>query len=62
MSEPEPPEKQTVRRTDELLKKSRRLIDELEFILERLHRRSPPKPKRKNQTSGNQGADAARPD
>ena len=42
MSEREPPEKQTVKHTDELLKKSRRLIDELEFILRRLDR-SPPR-------------------
>jgi hypothetical protein len=36
MNDRESPEKRTVERTDELLKKSRRLIDELEFILENL--------------------------
>jgi hypothetical protein len=36
MSPNELPEKRTVARTDELLRKSRRLIDELEFILEKL--------------------------
>jgi hypothetical protein len=36
MSDREPPEKRTVERSDELLRKSRRLIDELEFILEKL--------------------------
>ena len=37
MSDREPPEKRTVERSDELLQKSRRLIDELEFILEKLN-------------------------
>jgi hypothetical protein len=36
MTDRESPEKRTVERTDELLQKSRRLIDELEFILENL--------------------------
>jgi hypothetical protein len=36
MTDRESPEKRTVERTDELLRKSRRLIDELEFILENL--------------------------
>ena len=37
MSERESSEKRTVEHTDELLQKSRRLIDELEFILEKMH-------------------------
>jgi hypothetical protein len=36
MTNRESPEKRTVERTDELLQKSRRLIDELEFILDNL--------------------------
>ncbi len=36
MTDRESPEKRTVERTDELLQKSRRLIDELEFILDNL--------------------------
>ena len=36
MHDRESSEKRTVERTDELLQKSRRLIDELEFILESL--------------------------
>jgi hypothetical protein len=38
MTDRESPEKRTVERTDELLQKSRRLIDELEFILDNLQR------------------------
>jgi hypothetical protein len=59
MSERESPEKRTVEHTDELLQKSRRLIDELEFILEKMHE-EPRKPKARpaNQSEG----DAARSD
>ena len=61
MSDREPPEKRTVERSDELLQKSRRLIDELEFILDRLNR-EPQRAKAKNRASrGEQGEDA-RPD
>jgi hypothetical protein len=38
MSDREPVGKRTVERSDELLQKSRRLIDELEFILDKLNR------------------------
>jgi hypothetical protein len=61
MSEREPPEKQTVKHTDELLRKSRRLIDELEFILKKLDR-SPPKPKHKHGKPKANGKDSARSD
>jgi hypothetical protein len=37
MTNRESPEKKVVEKTDELLQKSRRLIDELEFILNNLH-------------------------
>ncbi len=40
MNEREPSEKRTVKQSDELLDKSRRLIDELEFILDRLDKGS----------------------
>jgi hypothetical protein len=38
MSQNESAEKRTVEQSDELLQKSRRLIDELEFILEKVPR------------------------
>jgi hypothetical protein len=38
MTDRKPPGKRTVERSDELLQKSRRLIDELEFILNKLNR------------------------
>jgi hypothetical protein len=47
MSDREPAEKRTVERSDELLQKSRRLIDELEFILDKLNR-EPQRAKSKN--------------
>jgi hypothetical protein len=40
MNERESPGKRTVKQSDELLQKSRRLIDELEFILDRLDKGS----------------------
>ena len=58
MPDREPPEKRTVKRSDELLQKSRRLIDELEFILEKLNRdqqRANPKDRAKR---GDTGEDA----
>jgi hypothetical protein len=58
MSDREPPEKRTVERSDELLQKSRRLIDELEFILDRLNR-EPRRPEHKDRPSrGERGEDA----
>jgi len=59
MTDQESSEKRTVEQTDELLQKSRRLIDELEFILEKLHE-DPRRPKARPPSSG--GGDAARSD
>ena len=51
MTNRESPEKRTVERTDELLQKSRRLIDELEFILDSLQS-DPKEPKDDRRTDG----------
>jgi hypothetical protein len=61
MSERDPPEKRTVERSDELLQKSRRLIDELEFILEKLNS-DPQRPQAKNRAKRGEKGEAARPD
>jgi hypothetical protein len=61
MSDREPPEKRTVERSDELLQKSRRLIDELEFILEKLN--SDPQPAQsKNRGERGEKGEGARSD
>jgi hypothetical protein len=49
MTDQESPEKRTVERTDELLQKSRRLIDELEFILDNLQK-APHRVKKESRT------------
>ncbi len=59
MSDREPAEKRTVEHSDELLRKSRRLIDELEFILDKLEER-PPKAERIGRAKGDQQGDDAR--
>jgi hypothetical protein len=61
MSDREPPEKRTVERSDELLQKSRRLIDELEFILEKLNS-DPQRAEAKNRSKRGEKGEAARPD
>jgi hypothetical protein len=61
MSDREPPEKRTVERSDELLQKSRRLIDELEFILDKLNS-DPQRAKTKNRAKRGDKGEAARSD
>ena len=61
MTEREPPEKRTVKRSDELLQKSRRLIDELEFILEKLDA-DPQRAQLKNRGLLGEKGEAARSD
>lgn len=58
MSDRELPEKRTVERSDELLQKSRRLIDELEFILEKLDRDSQRAKPKNRARRGDNGKDA----
>jgi hypothetical protein len=60
MSDQESQEK-TVEQTDELLQKSRRLIDELEFILEKLPRLSQRYPKH-DRPRGDAAGETARSD
>jgi hypothetical protein len=59
MNDREPPGKRTVEQSDELIRKSRRLIDELEFILEKLQEDPQPDPK-KNRPHGDEGGSAVR--
>ncbi len=59
MTDRESPEKRTVERTDELLQKSRRLIDELEFILDNLQE-APQRAKNENRTESDSSGGGAR--